>query len=118
MPPRDLRMYLYDVTRAAERIARLTEGKTLADYQADENLRLIVERSFEIMGEALRQAADAQPSLQTRITKLRRIIDFRNTLIHAYHMVDPAIVWDIVRGHLPLLRDEVKMVLEEQELEK
>jgi len=44
MPPRDLRMYLYDVAQAAERIARLTDGKTLSDYEGDENLRLIVER--------------------------------------------------------------------------
>jgi uncharacterized protein with HEPN domain len=112
MPPRDVRMYLYDVAQGADRIARLTDGKSLTDYQADENLRLIVERSFEIIGEALRQAVEVQPSLDARITKLRRIIDFRNTLIHAYHMIDPAIVWDIVQGHLPLLRREVKALLE------
>lgn len=112
MPPRDVRMYLYDISQAAERIVRLTEGKSLADYQADENLRLIVERSFEIIGEAMRQAIDAEPSLGGRITKVRRIIDFRNTLIHAYHMVDPAIVWDIVQGHLPRLLGEVKAMLE------
>lgn len=112
MPRRDIRMYLYDVVQAGDRIARLTDGKSLAEYQTDENLRLIVERSFEIIGEALRQAIDVDPSLESRITKARRIVDFRNTLIHAYHMIDAAIVWDIVQGHLPLLRREVKELLD------
>lgn len=62
MPRRDARMYLFDAAAAADRVERLTAGKTLADYQADENLRLIVERSFEIIGEALRQAVDASPA--------------------------------------------------------
>ena len=114
MPQRDIRMYLYDVVQAANRIARLTDGKTLAEYHADENLRLIVERSFEIIGEALRQAIDAHPTLESRITKARRIVDFRNTLIHAYHMIDATIVWDIVQGHLPLLRREVKQLLDDE----
>lgn len=107
-------MYLHDVLGAAERIARLTDGLSLADYQADENLCLVVERSFEIIGEALRQAVDADPSLESRITGLRRIVDFRNTLIHAYHMIDSAIVWDIAKAHLPLLRREVGALMGEK----
>lgn len=107
-------MYLHDVSRASQRIARLTEGKSLEDYRADENLQLIVERSFEIIGEALRQAFDAQPSIGARITNLRQIVDFRNSLIHGYHGVDAAIVWDVVKGHLPLLITEVSAALTEQ----
>jgi len=44
--------YLWDVQRAAERIARFAAGRTFHDYLADEMLRAAVERQFEIIGEA------------------------------------------------------------------
>jgi uncharacterized protein with HEPN domain len=78
MPPRDVRMHLVNMREAIARIVRLTSGKKLEDYAADENLRLIVERSFEIIGEAIRQAIDIEPTLEAAITNARRIINFRN----------------------------------------
>jgi uncharacterized protein with HEPN domain len=39
MLPETTLKLLYDIIRAAERIERFTEGKTLADYETDELLR-------------------------------------------------------------------------------
>jgi uncharacterized protein with HEPN domain len=114
MPPRDLRMYLVDILEAADRIARYTEGKTLDQFRTEEGTRMIVERSFEIIGEALRQAADAHPVVRERVTDVRLIVAFRNTLIHAYHQIDPTIVWDASQNHLPLLRREIAALLDEE----
>ena len=44
--------YLWDARRAAERIARFTSGRNCDDYLGDEMLRSVVERQFEIIGEA------------------------------------------------------------------
>ena len=38
-----------------------------------------------------------------RIKDYRRIIAFRNILIHAYATVDDRIVWGVVEGDLPAL---------------
>jgi hypothetical protein len=70
-------------------------------------LRAAVERQFEIIGEALSQLARLDESLASRITDHRRIIAFRNILIHGYTDVDDRLVWDIVSTKLPLLRREV-----------
>ncbi|MBP6719332.1 MAG: DUF86 domain-containing protein [Rhodoferax sp.] len=41
-----------------------------------------------------------------RIADYRRIIAFRNVLIHGYDIIDPAIVWSAIADDLaPLLRD-------------
>ena len=79
---RDPRSFLWDVRDAADAIASFTQGRSFGDYLADRMLRSAVERQFEIIGEALSQLAKTDPDLAARISDVRRIIDFRNVLIH------------------------------------
>lgn len=103
--------YLYDIKQAAELIATFTAGKTFADYEQEAMLKAAVEREFEIIGEALGQLAKLDERIAAKITEYRRIIAFRNILIHGYAQVDDRLVWDIVENKLPALRQEVDTLL-------
>ena len=46
-----------------------------------------------------------------QIGDYRRIIDFRNVLIHGYDIVDEAVVWDIVKQDLPVFLQHVRSIL-------
>ncbi|HKV27374.1 MAG TPA: HepT-like ribonuclease domain-containing protein [Candidatus Acidoferrales bacterium] len=46
-----------------------------------------------------------------RISEHRRIIAFRNILIHGYAEVDDRLVWDIIEAKLPILRRETEALL-------
>jgi len=48
-----------------------------------------------------------------RISEYRRIIAFRNILIHGYAQVDDRLVWDIVETKLDVLFGQVMSLLEE-----
>jgi uncharacterized protein with HEPN domain len=48
-----------------------------------------------------------------RISDHRRVIAFRNILIHGYASVDDRLVWDVVDTKLPVLRREVDSLLGE-----
>jgi uncharacterized protein with HEPN domain len=109
---REAKKYLYDIQQAADLIASFTAGRTLADYAGNALLRSAVERQFEIIGEALAQLARLDEPLASRISEYRRIIAFRNILIHGYAEVDHRLVWDIVETKLPTLRREVAGLLE------
>ncbi|MCL4545126.1 MAG: DUF86 domain-containing protein [Chloroflexi bacterium] len=111
MTQRDLRLYVYDIARAASLIRQFTDGKSLADYRADVLLRSAVERQFEIIGEALNQACGIDEGLATRISHSRQIIAFRNRLIHGYASVADEVVWDIVNEYLPTLQQDVTSLL-------
>lgn len=110
----EAKKYLYDVQQAASRIAEFTSGKRLEDYRADPMLRSAVKRQFEIIGEALAQLAKTDPALVQRVSEHRRIIDFRNILIHGYTAVDDRLVWDIIESKLPILRSETEVLLQSE----
>jgi uncharacterized protein with HEPN domain len=106
------RKLLFDVRRAADLLTRFTADKALADYVGDVMLRSAVERQFEIIGEALAQLTKRDPELAERISQRRRIIDFRNVIIHGYSEVDDKLVWDVRQSNLPTLRREIKGLLD------
>jgi len=110
----EARKYLYDIRQAADLLAAFISGKAFTDYEADAMLRAAVERQFEIIGEALAQLAKLDEGLASRISEYRRIIAFRNILIHGYADVDDRLVWDIIETRLPALQREVTALLEEQ----
>lgn len=105
------RKYLFDIEQAISRLERFTKDRDFADYQRDDMLRAAVERQFEIIGEALAKLAKIAPELAARIPEHRRIIAFRNLLIHGYAEVDHRLVWDILQSKLPGLRAAVASLL-------
>lgn len=109
--PREPKAYLHDMRQAAVLIAEFTEGLDYDAYTADAMVRAAVERQFEIIGEALGQLAKLDPATAARISEHRRIIAFRNILVHGYAGVDDVLVWDMVETRLADLRREVEELL-------
>lgn len=107
----EAKKYLYDMQQGASLLAEFVAGRSFADYQADAMLRAAVERQFEIIGEALSKLARLDADLAAQVSEHRRIIAFRNILIHGYADVDHRLVWDIVETKLPLLRSEIESLL-------
>lgn len=110
----EVKKYLFDVQRGCARIAEFTAGRSYGDYTQDPMLRAAVERQFEIIGEALSRLAKLDTSVAQRVTDYRRIIAFRNILVHAYAQIDDRLVWGVVESNLPKLADEVDALLADQ----
>lgn len=115
MLPHETKKYFFDIAEASDLILQFTAGKTLADYQNDPLLRSGVERQFEIIGEALNQAIQYDPSVAELISNSSRIISFRNRLIHGYATISDHVVWGVLETNLPVLNREVKALLETAE---
>lgn len=102
---------LEDIRQAAEAIQRYTYGKSRNDYLADDQLQASVERKFEIIGEALSRLYRLDAEMAESVEDYRKIIAFRNTLIHGYSAVDNRVVWDIVSAYLPNLQKNIQKLL-------
>jgi uncharacterized protein with HEPN domain len=109
----EARKFLYDIEQALTLIVGFTANKSFTDYQEDAMLRAAVERLLAIIGEAVAQLARLDENLVSRITEYRRIIAFRNILVHNYSVVSDELVWDIVDTKLPTLNREIQTLLSE-----
>ncbi|WPP49891.1 HepT-like ribonuclease domain-containing protein [Catalinimonas niigatensis] len=99
--------YLSDIVRAIDLIEDFTKGiDTFNAYEADLKSQSAVERQLAIIGEALNKFRKAEPVIAIKHDK--QIIAFRNRLIHAYDSIDNAIVWMILKRHLPKLKEEIE----------
>ena len=112
--PLEAKKPLHDSLQATDLILLFTAGKVLRDYVDDALLRSCVERQFEIIGEVLNRLNRIDESAASRISQRQRIIGFRNILIHGYDAVDEQVVWDVVQKDLPILRQEVEIMLDER----
>ena len=109
---RDPKLYLYDIQQAISAIREFTAGKTLADYQNALMMRSAVERQVVIIAEALRKLSDLDKEIIADIRWYKRIIAFRNIIIHQYTDVDDQLVWETLEAYLPALASDVKVLLE------
>ncbi len=103
---------LEDIRSAADFVKAATQGVALEQFKQNRLLRQAVERNFEIIGEALRRLEKDDPDAVTHITDYRRIIAFRNVLIHGYDVIDPAIVWSAITDDLASLLRDVQALLD------
>ena len=74
-------------------------------------LKSAVERQFGIIGEALAKLSKTDSVVAGQVIDSRRIIAFRNILVHGYATVDDRIVWGVVETSLPGLTKSVESLL-------
>ncbi len=77
----------------------MTAGQSVDDLRTQRT----IERSFEIVGEALARLARDFLEVAAQIPEHRRVIDYWNVLAHGYDVVDPRLVFRLERARLPAL---------------
>jgi uncharacterized protein with HEPN domain len=98
--------YLSDILRAIELIEQFTKTTdNYNDYSTDLKTQSAVERQLGIIGEAVNKFDKLLPNLT--LENARKIVGFRNRLIHTYDAVDSSMIWAIIRKHLPPLKEEI-----------
>lgn len=85
--------------------------RVLEEYVKNKTKRRAVERELEIIGEAVNKLLKINPAIE--ISYARQIVDLRNKVIHAYDNVNDIVIWSVVMNHLPKLKSEVNILIQE-----
>jgi uncharacterized protein with HEPN domain len=107
---KDWRVRIEDILEAVERIRRYTHAMGAAEFVADDRTVDAVIRNLEIIGEAAKRVPGYVTEHHPDIP-WSRMNEMRNILVHEYHSVDPAIVFDSVRHDLPPLVAPLRALL-------
>ncbi|MBC8385689.1 MAG: DUF86 domain-containing protein [Candidatus Cloacimonetes bacterium] len=110
---REIKKYLFDIKTSIESIFEyLGEKRNFFEYQKNKLLRRAIERELEIIGEAANRILKIDQKFA--LSNARQIIDTRNWVIHGYDKVDDVVIWGIISIHLPKLKKEVEILLQEK----
>ncbi|MDE7396792.1 MAG: DUF86 domain-containing protein [Muribaculum sp.] len=103
--------YLSDISICISQVESALDrfGRKYDTFESDVVFRLFVERNIEIMGEAMGRILKIHPDI--KISAARKIVDTRNFVIHAYDSLKPDILWAIVINHIPVLKQEISLLL-------
>jgi uncharacterized protein with HEPN domain len=109
---------LHDALSAGREIQEYTAGASYDQLLTDRSLQLILERLFEIVGEAISKADANDPSLREVLPDVRDIVGTRNRIAHGYWEVSYRVLWDAANQEIPALCDAVERMLEEGPIER
>ena len=109
--PHSIEKLAEDALTACSELRSFTEGKSYADLVNDRGLQLIVERLFEVIGEALYRLRNLDEAAFDGIHEGHRIIGTRNLLAHGYDIVDHEVLWSVVETRLEQLETDLLRIL-------
>lgn len=98
--------YLSDIHQAIDLIVDFTKSTSdFNEFKVDLKTQSAVERQLGIIGEAVNKFDKLFP--ESTLENAKKIVGFRNRLIHAYDAVDCSMIWAIIKNYLMPLKAEV-----------
>ena len=111
--PKD-RGRLLHIKESLDNIKEFLEGKDLEDFLHDKLLYFGVVKNIEIIGEASYMLSNDFRESHS-LTSWNDIIRMRHVLVHGYYQIDSGMIWSTIVNDLPVLREQIKLYLNETE---
>ena len=109
---RDIELFIVDVFVTLEKIRQYTVEFSNADSFRHSNLHWDATiRQLEILGEALNHLLKDENFSKHAPAYFRKIVNFRNVIVHEYFGIDEDEVWDVVTNKLKLLENDIKNII-------
>ncbi|HLC51671.1 MAG TPA: DUF86 domain-containing protein [Candidatus Nanoarchaeia archaeon] len=110
---RTIKLYLNDILDTIELIEKSVKNVSKSEFVKDRDIIDATTRRLEIIGEAVKHVP---LSIRRKYgaVEWKKIVGTRDILIHAYFKVDIDKVWNVIKDELEPLKQEIKLILEEE----
>jgi len=102
---------LYHILEAVDAVKSFIVGISKGTFDSDYEKQSAIIRQFEIIGEA---ASHLSPEFKKRHKDIdwSKVVGMRHKMIHDYFEVDKDIVWFTAVQDLPILKKQIKKILD------
>ena len=107
---RDDNVYLGHMLDMARKAAGKIEGKSRADYDGDEDLRIVIAHLVQTIGEAAARVSDPARASHPEIP-WKQITGIRHRIVHDYMDVDYDVLWEVATRDLPRLVAQLEKIV-------
>ncbi len=101
---------LKDILESIEKIRQYTTGMSFEDFEKDERTADAVARNFGIIGEAAGRLSKTLREAHSEIP-WRDITGLRHKIVHDYFSLDYEIIWAVLETELPMLQQQIALIL-------
>jgi len=110
---RDIELFIVDTLVSIQKIKEYTKIFSNAQDFQHSNLHWDATiRQLEIIGEALNNLLDDEKFNSLAPKYFRKIVNFRNTIVHGYFGIDEDEVWDIIISKLGILEIDINTIIQ------
>jgi len=115
---RDIELFIVDIFVAIEKIKEYTSSFKSADDFAYSSLHWDASiRQLEIIGEALNKLLEDDNFNSMAPKYFRRVVNFRNHIVHGYFGIDTDEVWNIITQKLQILNNDLTQIIKESDID-
>lgn len=104
-----------DIAEAIERIERYA-SKGREAFEDDELIQNWILHHLRVIGEAARAISDELKDGHDEMP-WQQIVGMRHILVHRYFEVDTDLIWSVVEDDVPVLKQQIDLILKEPEEE-
>lgn len=104
-----------DIAEAIERIERYA-SKGREAFEDDELIQNWIIHHLQVIGEAARAISDELKDGHDEMP-WQQIVGMRHILVHRYFEVDTDLIWSVVEDDVPVLKQQIDLILKEPEEE-
>ncbi len=110
---RNIELFIVDIFIAIEKIRNYTSSFRSANDLLHSSLHWDATiRQLEIIGEALNKLLVDEKFAKHSPKYFRRVVNFRNNIVHGYFGIDAEEVWNVITLHLNSLQDDIQNIVE------
>jgi len=109
---RDIKLFIVDIFVAIQKIKKYTNSFKNSNDLLHSSLHWDATiRQLEIIGEALNKLLEDEKFSALAPTYFRKVVNFRNNIVHGYFGIDIDEVWNVITLHLDILQSDIQNII-------